>query len=83
MFAARKKASTAIETLALSAFIMLLTVYLFWFGFHFPTYRDNALWIRLKADDPHLSSSMTLSGTLFLSRRDWMIVARQFIAGIG
>jgi Phosphodiester glycosidase len=61
MLLVRKKASRAIEVLALSAIIILLIVYVFCFGFHFPIYRDGGLWVRLKMDDTHLSPSMILA----------------------
>jgi hypothetical protein len=53
--------SGVVAAVAVSAITILLTAYLSFFGFHFPIYHDDGIWIRVKTDDKHLSPSMVLA----------------------
>lgn len=60
--------SILVKTILIRATILVLGSttlavigYIFFFGLHSPMYKDDGLWVRLKLDDPHLSSSMRLA----------------------
>jgi hypothetical protein len=56
-----KKILNDATSLVLGSATVVVTGYIVCFGFHFPVYKDDGLWVRLKSDDHHLSSSMRLA----------------------
>jgi Phosphodiester glycosidase len=56
-----RKIPSKITVLVLLLVGSLLTSYIYLFGFHFPIYRDDGLWIRVKANDTHLSPAMIVA----------------------
>jgi hypothetical protein len=56
-----RKALVVAGLLSLASATILGIGYIVAFGFNIPIYKDDGLWVRLKPDDLHLSSSMRLA----------------------
>ena len=56
-----KKILVRTTSLVLGSVTVVVVGYIIFFGFHSPVYKDDGLWVRLKSNDTHLSSSMRLA----------------------
>ena len=72
-------------SLVLGSTTFVVVGYIVFFGFHFPVYKDDGIWVRLKSDDTHLSSSMRLalrdSPSAGYGPFGWRVVAPGFQTG--
>jgi hypothetical protein len=80
-----KKILNGATSLVLGSATVVVIGHLVCFGFHFPVYKDDGLWVRLKSDDTHLSSSMRQalldSPSAAYGQFSWREVAPGFQAG--
>jgi hypothetical protein len=80
-----KRVLIVATSLVLVSATVVVIGYVVCFGFHCPVYKDGVLWVRLKADDTHLSSSMRLalrdSPSAAQGPFSWREVAPGFQAG--